>query len=151
MIRYRPFRKKKSYTLAAVIVLLAFFFSFSAFGNLFGVRSFLISAVYPFQFAANAMWKGVTGIPSSILNLRNLAKENSELKEKLNLSLSKGALFDELFTENERLRKALGFQGGNRYGFKLLPARVIGKGASPWLSVLEVGRELLLERGWICR
>jgi len=137
---YTPFRKKRTYTLSAVIILLALLISLSAYRNMFGVRSILISAVYPFQFAVSSLWKGVTGIPSSVLNLRNLAKENAALKQKLNLTLPKLALQDELSAENERLRQALGFKYGNRYGFNLLPAAVIGRGASPWYTTLEINR-----------
>jgi len=137
---YTPFRKKRTYTLSAVIILLALLISLSAYRDIFGVRSILISAIYPFQFAVSSLWKGAVSTPSSILNLRNLAKENAELKGKLNLALSKLALQDELTAENERLRQALGFKYSNRYGFSLLPAQVIGKGASPWYSIIEINR-----------
>lgn len=141
MIRYRPFRKKRSFTLAAAIILLALIISYFSFGkNLFGLRSVLISAFYPFQYGANAIWKGATGFPSALIDLRNLAKENAELKERLNMAGSQLSVLEELKNENDRLRAGLDFQKSSRYGRRLLAAQVIAKSGSPWISVLEINR-----------
>lgn len=47
---------------------------------------------------------------------------------------------EELIAENKRLKSVLGFRDRNRYGMRLLPAQVIGKGSSPWFSILETNR-----------
>lgn len=141
MIRYRPFRKKRSFTLAAAIVLLALAFSYFSFGkNLFGLRSALISAFYPFQYGADAAWKGVTGFPSAVIAMGNLAKENAQLREKLNMAGAQLAVLEELKNENDRLRAGLDFKKSGRYGHRLLAAQVIGKSGYPWISVLEINR-----------
>lgn len=71
-----------------------------------------------------------------MVDLRNQARENAELKARLNLTLSKLAALDELRAENERLRQTLGFRETNRYGFRLMAAKVVAKSD----SVLEVSR-----------
>jgi rod shape-determining protein MreC len=139
--RYRPFRKKRSYALAAVIILLALILSYFSFGrNLFNFRPVFISALYPFQYATNAVWKGAIGFPAVIAKLRDLARENSVLKEKLNITLSQLSQLEELKIENDRLRAALDFQKSSRYGRKLVAAQVVGKSGYPWISVLGIDR-----------
>lgn len=140
MTRFLPFRKKRNYTLPAIIILLALAVSLTSFGDLLGVRSLLISTLYPFQYVANAVWKGTVGFPAALVRLKNLSDENTELKEKLNSLLPRTALQEELVSENERLRAALHFSGGNRFGRKLLPAEVVGRGAAPSFSIITVNR-----------
>ncbi len=134
MTRYRPFRKKRSYILAAAVVLLAVILSY------FNLRPVFISALYPFQYATNAVWKSVTGFPGAVARLGNLAKENTALKEKLDLTLSQLSQFEELKTENERLRAALDLQKRGGFGHRLVAARVVGKSGYPWISILEIDR-----------
>lgn len=140
MTNYQPFRKHKNYYLAILILVLAFALSFSSLRDLFGVRGLLLSAVYPFQHLTFGLWKGMIGFPSAVINLRGLGDENTALKEKLSSLQTKLSLLDEIARENERLRRGIGFQDHNRYGFRLLPAQVIGKGASPWFSIVEIDR-----------
>jgi rod shape-determining protein MreC len=137
---YNPYRKKRSYALAIIILLLALFFSLAAYRGIFGLRSVLQSAVYPFQFAAVSVWKGVINTPVSIINLRNLAKQNAELKNELDNLKPRLVNLEELEKENKRLKSALGFKKSNGYGFKLLPAQIIGKGPAPWFSVLQINK-----------
>lgn len=133
-----PYRERRSYALALFIILLAVFISFSSLSNLFGIRSILISALYPFQFIAVSLWKGVLDTPTFIINLQNLARQNAQLENELNRLKAKLTLWEELISENERLRDALAFKQKNRYGFKLLAAQVIGRSPSPWFSILEI-------------
>lgn len=137
-LRYKPYRKKKSYNSVIIAIILGLFLAFSFYQNLFGFRYYLLSAFYPFQFIANQLWKGVLGIPTSISNLRNLAKENARLREQVQLISVKLSPMEELRSENDRLRAALGFKA--RVPFQLIPAQVIGKEGLPVFSVLIVNR-----------
>lgn len=140
MIGYSPYRKKRSNFLPVIIVLLAVFISFSAFRGLFGVRTLLQAALYPFQYAALSVWKGVTGVPSAITSQRSLLKENAALKDELDELRPRLLVTDELVRENQRLRGALSFMGGNPYRFRMLAAQVIGRSPDPYFSVLQIGQ-----------
>jgi rod shape-determining protein MreC len=138
--KHPSFHKKRSYTLPAIIIVLALIASFTLPHRLTLVRSAVISAFYPFQFASAVVWKGTVSLPANIMDLRNLAKNNAELEARLDALEPKLALLAELKSENDRLRDALGFKNKNRYGTTLLPALVIGRGASTWNSIIEINR-----------
>lgn len=140
MIGYHPYQKRKSYFLPILIVLLAVFISFSTFRNLFGIRSLLQAAIYPFQSATVSLWKGVVGIPASFAGYKKITKQNTELKEKLRNLEPRLSLLEELLRENTRLRTALFYKQKNPYRFRLLPAQVIGRSPDPWFSILEVNQ-----------
>lgn len=159
MIRFRPYRKRKPYVLTIILVLLAIFFSFSALQNLFGVRSVLQTAFYPFQFAGYSVWKGISGVPGSIANLRSLAQQNTASKKKIAELGARLLVLEQLKTENNRLRSSLDFKNRNPYGYRVLAAQVIGKTPTPWFSILEVnqgssagvkkGKPVVSERGLV--
>jgi len=138
--QYRPFRRKRSFTLAAIIIIAAAALSYFPLGGLAGLRNLVITAVYPFQYATKFVWSGATGIPLRINRLNNLAKDNAALRIKVAEAAVRTGNYDELKLENERLRQALGFSDKTRYGLKLLPARVISRSGSPWFSVVEVDK-----------
>lgn len=140
MSAFRPYRKKKSYALAIVIILLAVVVSFSSFRGLFGVRAALQTIIYPFQFVAVSLWQGAINIPVSIINLRNLAQENAVLKSELAGIKPNLALLDGLRNENERLSRTLNFKQNNQYSYNLLPARIIGRSPTNWFSILEINK-----------
>lgn len=142
MNAYQPYHKKKPYllVLVVVIILLAVFISFSPVRNLFGVRSFLQAVIYPFQFAAVSVWKGVAGFPGAVGNLRNLSKENAQLKNELKNIKPQLIALKGIEIENERLRSVLRFKQNSRYGFRLLSAQVIGRSPTPWFSILEINQ-----------
>ncbi len=140
MIVRNSYRKRKSYALPLVIILLAVFVSFSALRDLFGARSILLAAFYPFQVAAVSLWNGIAGVPSKILNLRSLSKQNAELKKEVKNLRAKLMLLEEQTKENRRLRNVLGFKQRSHYKFNILAARVIGKGPTPWFSILQINQ-----------
>ena len=140
MTKQPAFRKKRSYTLPALIVVLALIFSFAVPARLSLLRRAVVSAVYPFQYAAAVFWRSTAELPGNIVNIRNLVRENSGLQARLADAGPKLALLDELNGENDRLKEALGFRAGNRYRLKLLPAKVIGRGAATWNSLIEIDR-----------
>ena len=141
--------------LLAAIVLLALVSSYFFYSNLFGVRPVLVSVVYPFQYATNVVWGSVAGTPSFLIKLGNLAKENAELRRKLNMAQSRLAVLEEIKIENERLRETLAFQKG-RYNFKLVPAQVIGKSGVLLLDRgsrvgVRVGMPVMVKEGLVGR
>lgn len=104
------------------------------------VRSTVAAAIYPLQWSIAVVYRGAVTFPQTVINLGNLARENSELKEKLNSAQPELVRFSELKIENDRLRELLGFQNRGRYKMKLLPAQVIGRGASPAQALLVINR-----------
>jgi rod shape-determining protein MreC len=138
--RFKSYRKRKSYALAMLIILLALFISISSLRNLFGMRSLLQAMIYPFQFTTVSVWKGVTGIPSSVINLRGLSEQNRLYQDELKELRLKLQVFEEVKNENQRLREALGYKQKNSYKYRLLSAQVIGRAPSPWFTILEIGR-----------
>ena len=138
MTTYRPFRKKKPYSLTIFIIFAAIFLSVSAFNGLFGVRYLINGIVYPFQFIASSAISGVLSIPASVISLKNLATENAELKNKLDAANAKLIIMDELAIENERLLKDLNFQRSLPYASRAIPAKIIARGSAPYLNLVEI-------------
>jgi rod shape-determining protein MreC len=137
---FKSYKKRKSYALAILIILLALFISVSSLRDLFGMRSLLQAMVYPFQFVTVSVWKSVAGMPKSVMNLRGLSDQNKQYQNELKELKLKLQVFDEIKNENQRLREALGYRQMNNYKYKLLAAQVIGRAPSPWFTILEIGR-----------
>ena len=140
MTRFKSYKKRKSYALAILIILLALFISVSSLRDLFGMRSLLQAIVYPFQFITVSVWKTVTGIPGSAIKLRGLSDQNKQYQNELKELRLKLQGFEEIKSENQRLREALGYKQKNSYKYKLMAAQVIGRAPSPWFNILEIGR-----------
>lgn len=140
MTSYRPFKRKNSYSLAIAIVLLALAVSYFSWLNLSGLRYLLTTVISPGQLVTTFVWRSVTGAPGFVLSLGSQVSENAALKSENNALSAKIATLLELTKENERLRQALDFRGSSKYGGKLLPARVIGRSGSPWLSLIEIDK-----------
>lgn len=140
MSRIQPYRRKRPYLIAAIIVLVALLFSYTALRNLLGGRTYFQTAVYPFQWFAATVWKGLNAVPASLAGLRSLTKENKELKTEVYWLKTKLAGIAALKQENDRLRKAIGYKKQNHYRFNLLVAEVIGRAPSPWFSILTINR-----------
>jgi len=132
------FHKKKSYALPAVLIVLALVASLAIPHKLTLVRAAVAGAFYPFQTVTAVVWRGTASLPANLVALRDLAKTNAELKVQLDGLEPKLAQLAELKSENDRLRAALGFREQGRYGAPLLPARVIGRGAASWNSLIEI-------------
>jgi len=137
---YRPFRKKKPYSLAIFIIIAAIFFSVSAFNGLFGIRYFINGVIFPFQYMASSAISGVLSIPASVIGLKNLAIENTDLKNKLNAANAKLIILDELALENKRLQNDLNFQNSLPFGYRTIPAKIIARGSAPYINLVEINR-----------
>jgi rod shape-determining protein MreC len=121
-----------------VVIILILVISFSAYRDLFGARQLLSSAIYPLQYAGLAIFRGLTGFPAYIFRLGNLSAQNEQLGKELEKNRAQLSILAELLQENERLRAQQAFL--RRTPFNLLPAQVIGRAASSWMSVIVIGR-----------
>lgn len=61
----------------------------------------------------------------------NIKKENDLLRQKLNL-------LNEIFLENKRLKELFSFK--QEFGYKLIPAQVIGRSADNWSSLVIINK-----------
>jgi len=138
--RYRPFRQKRSYGLAAALIILALGLTYLSLPRVQTARSLFSAALYPFQYSASAVWHFGVGLPGELLNLRRLAAENTGLKERVARQEAQLGVLAELQGENDRLRDELGLVRSARFGGKLLAVPVVGRSGSPWPGVLEIGR-----------
>jgi len=120
------------------LLFLAVFFTYSAFQNLFGLRSFLISVIYPFQWGFAVVWKSTLSLPDSISRVKNLARENEQLREKLKMLAINYAQLEDLQRENNLLRQSLGFK--KRSDFKLLAAQVVARETPPGFHLLIIDK-----------
>lgn len=159
MTAFRSYRKKKSYKLAVVIIVLAVGLSVYTVRNPSTLRSIVSAALYPFQWTSAAIWQGVAGIPSAIGKMRDLARDNFTLRQEIALLKPKLQNLETLEQENRYLRSALGFQQKGWQGRRLLAAQVVGKSPSPWFSILEInqgsragikaGQTVIVEQGLV--
>ncbi|OGC22094.1 rod shape-determining protein MreC [candidate division WOR-1 bacterium RIFOXYB2_FULL_42_35] len=140
MNEYRPHRKRKSYSLQIVLILLALILSFSTVRNIFGFRSFLQACLYPFQFTTVSVWKGVVSTPAALFSLRDLAQQNSKLTQELSQLKPELMFLQGKVQENDRLRQALAFKTNSAQARRLIAAQVVGKSPSPWFSVLQINK-----------
>jgi rod shape-determining protein MreC len=133
----QPYRQKRSYTLAIVLILLALLVSFSTFYNLLGLRQLLQAGLAPVQSVSTLAWRGTLGLPSGLIGLLNLSRQNRRLQAENDLLKAQQSRLDQLSEENSRLRKLLGFSQNH---LSLRAAQVIGKGPAPWLTILEINQ-----------
>ena len=139
MTALKPYRPKNTHAPAIFFVLLAIFFSFSAFRGLFGVREVLVSTIYPFQYAAVSVWTGVASVPAGVTNLIYLSRQNFELKKEAEILRAQQLVLGDLQKENERLRSALVLPpAGGR--FRLLAAQIVGRSPAPWFPLFQINQ-----------
>lgn len=136
MVEFRSYKKRKSYGLVLFVVLLAVSLSVA---SPYYIRYFFGAVVYPFQYTAVLLWKGVTLLPSFFVNLRHLSKDNAEMRERIKFLSAQQLLLEELKGENGRLRNILSFSQ-KKQEIALLAAQVIGRSPSPWFSIIEINK-----------
>jgi rod shape-determining protein MreC len=136
---FRPFRKKRSYTLPVLIILLALGLTYFSGPVLQGARVGLQAVIYPFQYTADAVWRFTVGLPGGILALRQQAAEIVKLKEQLAGQAARLTILEELKLENARLRGDLSFRSRG-YAERLLAAAVVARSGSPWPGLIEIDR-----------
>jgi len=136
---FRPYRKKRSYLLAIIIILAAIFVSYSAFLNIIQLRSIMGTVAYPFEAVTTVVWKSTVGLPAFIVNLKDMLSENAKLRENLEETDTKLIILDQLAEENDRLKEALAFKR-SQYRFSLCAAGVLGRVPTAWYSILSINK-----------
>lgn len=77
-------------------------------------------------------------IKSFLLPETKLARENTLLKEKIEIIKNKLVQLDELALENKRLKKLLGFK--EKITYQTISAQVIGRDPSNWTSIIYIDK-----------
>ncbi|MBU0687437.1 MAG: rod shape-determining protein MreC [Candidatus Margulisbacteria bacterium] len=104
------------------------------------LRSTLVLAVYPFQYAASAISTTVSGSFGRVTTLFGASSENDKLKDQVSQMKAQVLSFETIVQENQDLRRTLGFYRDNPYKLKLLPAQVIAYGGSNLHSTVMINR-----------
>lgn len=139
MTDFRPYRRKRSYLLTIVIILLAIFISYSIVLNKIQIRAWVDTIFFPFQAITTTVWKSTVGFPAFVLNLGGLLRENAKLRETLEETDTKLVILDQLAEENDRLKEALDFKR-SQYRFSLRAAGVLGRVPASWYSILFINK-----------
>jgi len=109
------------------------------------VRNFFYLISAPIQKSLWRLGERVSDFFETISEIKNLKKENRELKLKIQELLAENAKLKELKKENEILREALGI--GLEKEFKLSLAEVIGKDISQDSLIINKGSEDGISKG----
>jgi rod shape-determining protein MreC len=123
-----------------IIVLIVIFFlvlNLTSFGK--EVKNFFYLISSPIQKTLWRVGDRISDFFEMVGEMKNLKKENEELKSKIQEMQSEKVAMIELKKENETLRKALGI--GLEKEFKLIFARVIGKDISQDSILIDKGLE----------
>jgi rod shape-determining protein MreC len=126
--------------LATCLVLALMLLGLSQMPQLQPVRGYLEGIVAPVQQAFSQAAYSANSWTQTLNNMHALADENARLKEQIAQLETQNAQLAGLQTENDTLRKTLGFQVEHP-DLRTLPALVIGRDPS------GLSRELVLDRG----
>jgi rod shape-determining protein MreC len=105
-----------------------------------GIRTALVSMVYPVQYVTHAALTAVIGRAANLVQLFGAVGENAKLKQTVAELKARTAAYDSLAAENAELKRALGFYSRDLHGYRLQPARVVGSGGSNLFAALLIDR-----------
>lgn len=137
MISFRSYKKRRS--LVPTLIALALALILAITSPLY-IRSLSSIIIYPFQMVFSFTVNGITSIPGSLMQLRDLAQENSQLKSEAKTLKAQLNLFNELEQENKQLKATLNYRNYSPYGLRLIACQVIAKNTSPWFTVVEINK-----------
>ncbi|MFA4905313.1 MAG: rod shape-determining protein MreC [Candidatus Margulisiibacteriota bacterium] len=89
---------------------------------------------YPFNSIPSMLLNGI----KSFIRLRQVERDNEELRLKLSAALAENRTLDSVIAENNRLNRVLNF--GVAFGYQLIPARVIGRSGDTWLEQITINK-----------
>src|ERR1700761_4503229 len=98
--------------------------------NLRRVQAGFLGLISPFLKTGSSLEKKYRGFREGLKTIEQLEEDNKRLLVSNKELSATNQTLRGLEAENDRLRKALGYQG--RTEFALLPARVIGRDSSTW-------------------
>lgn len=106
--------------------------------NLRRVQAGFLGLISPFLKTGSSLEKKYRGFREGLKTIEQLEEDNKRLLVSNKELSATNQTLRGLEAENDRLRKALGYQG--RTAFALLPARVIGRDSSTWYNQIEINR-----------
>jgi rod shape-determining protein MreC len=117
-------------------------------------RKLVLSAIYPIQYTFNAAFSGMGDFAHNVLTLWGASEENRVLKSEVAELQARVNMTKDLASENDGLKKDLGFKLGNPYGFKLLPAMIISRSPSNWFESVLINKgsadEVSVDQAVVC-
>ena len=105
-----------------------------------GVRGAMLFAVSPFTIGGHWIAGGVSRVGHGIVDVLSALHENEKLRGEIRLIQAQDSVMQDILSDNNRLRNALGFADRNPYHFHLLPAEVIGHSPDAWFETLIINR-----------
>ncbi|MBI5399147.1 rod shape-determining protein MreC [Candidatus Saganbacteria bacterium] len=136
----RPYRQKNPLVLAVLLFLVAVVCSLPVFNKFNVLRTTAQIFIFPTQWLAVSVWRGVVAFPGRVVSLASLASQNARYQQELAQLKVEALILDELKNENEQLKTALNFSMKSARRFHLLTARIIGRSPEPWFSLVELDR-----------
>ena len=94
--------------------------------------------ISPIQNIIHSTFNFSENLWTHYFNLISVAKQNDELRKKLEISVQQNSYCKELEISNERLRGYLGLK--DQTPFHLIAAEVIAKDPSPWYQTVTINR-----------
>jgi len=137
VISIRPYKKRRSFFVPGILLLLAGLLLWISPNIL---RTSLSIAVWPLQTVGSFVWCRAAEMPSSLFKLSSALQENAQLRAELRLLKAKSKVYDGLSSENSRLRSEMGFRQSRPYALNLIVCQVISRSPSPWFTVLSLNR-----------
>jgi rod shape-determining protein MreC len=124
-------------SVVAFLTLTCFILLLSAH-NMRRVQAGFLGFISPFLRGGSGVEKKLRGFREGLKSIEQLEEENKRLLIANKEMSATNQTLRGLEAENNRLRKALGYQG--RTEFTLLPARVIARDSSTWYNQITIDR-----------
>lgn len=130
-----------------IILLIGFFATLNLTGFSKNLKNFFYSTSSPIQKPLLGLGNSVSNFFQGMSKNGNLAKENVELKLKIEELLSENAKLKELKSENDFLRQALNID--LQKDFSLVLANALGKDVSPDFILIDKGEKNGIQKGFV--
>ena len=121
-------------SLVIIIILITFHF----IGILNPAEDLLLRALAPVKSVFFSMGERVSGFFGFLGSIRNLARENKNIKRELEKSLVERTRLEELEKENNDLREQLSYK--IKSSLELIPAKVIGKDSNNLSNTVSINK-----------
>jgi rod shape-determining protein MreC len=133
-----------------LLILVAFSVNYPRVGNSRPVsfaRASVRMAAYPLQWSVRALTAQTYKSFRFFIQANKFEKECRVLSNELNRAEAEIKLLNNVRTENQYLREALGFKGRNPYGFYLMPAEVVSRGGGEASLIVNRGSDNGVKEG----
>lgn len=143
-MHYESGKRKSAYLWIIVLVTIILILNappVRKFKPLRTARVFANNVIFPFKYAGSAAYDAATSGIRNFVRIKGIQRENEQLKKEISEYRARNMLLNELDRENSNLRKMLAFKTGY-FGYKIMPAQIIGRSASNWFETIEINRGL---------